>query len=212
MEELEEKIENEIRNKVFIGCFSVKNEEKGKKILKRLYLQFYHTLNNIETKRLILYNLIYAERRTTNDEIIIQKWVRELKNDMDKVPNYKYEKTGDYCSMLSYYCDCKLDISKEKLLQYYNFCYVYYKESYENEKTIENYIYMNNMNFNINKILKNFKKVLNVVKDLHNIENISLKAKVVLEQIIEDIKILDNSLYKEAINIIENMSTNVDCI
>ncbi|NFT08731.1 hypothetical protein FDF26_17070, partial [Clostridium botulinum] len=165
MEKLEEKIENEIRNKVFIGCFSARNEEKGKKILNRLYLQYYHSIENIDTKKIILYNLIYAERTTSNNEKSIQKWVKELKYDMDKDINYKYKKTGDYCDMLSYYCDCNLNISKEKLLQYYNFCYVYYKESYENEKTIENYIYMNNMNFNINKILKNFKKVLNVVKD-----------------------------------------------
>lgn len=204
MEELEEKIENEIRNKVFIGCFSARNEKKGKKILNKLYLQHYHSIKNIDTKKLILYNLIYAERSTTNNETVIQKYVKELKCDMDKTPNYKNKKTGDYCDMLSYYCDCNLDISKEDLLKYYGFCYRYYKKLYKIDKKIQNFIYMNNMRFNISKIEKNFKKVLDVVKDLHNIEDVSIKAKVVLEQILEDIKRLDDTLYKASMNIIKN--------
>ncbi|OSA95728.1 UNVERIFIED_ORG: hypothetical protein B2H93_04720 [Clostridium botulinum] len=211
MEELEEKIENEIRNKVFMGCFSNQNFDEGKAILYKYYLKYYTILNNFETKRLILYNLIVAERLTMNNDTAICNYVTQLKNDMDCIKNYKYEFTGEYCNMLSYYCDCKsIKLKKDELLKHYRFSYEYYNTSYKETKDIISYIHMKNMEFNIYKITKKFTKVLEVVEDLHKISHDIAKA--VLKQILEDIKMLNVDLYKESVNIIDNMSTNLDII
>ncbi|WP_252241599.1 hypothetical protein [Clostridium sp. ZBS18] len=211
MEELEDKIENEIRNKVFIGCFSRQNFDEGKAILYKYYLKYYTRLNHFETQRLILYNLIVAERMTTNNDTAICNYVKQLKKDMDNIKNYKNEFTGSYCNMLSYYCDCKsINLKKDELLEYYKFSHEYYKSSYKENKDVINYIHMKNMEFNIYKVTKNFKKVLNIVRDLHKISHSIAKA--VLKQILEDMKTLNIDLYKESVNIIENTSTNVGCI
>lgn len=71
MLDLDQKIQSEIRDKVFDKCFRTTDPNrflKGRNILYNYYLKYYITSLDIETKRLILYNLIYSERMLGNED------------------------------------------------------------------------------------------------------------------------------------------------
>jgi hypothetical protein len=149
----ENEVELIIREEVFIKCFALNNKEsikRGRKILYRLYLQDYYKMDNMETKRLILYNLIYAERKLGNEHAVAEYTI-QLKKDMDNTLNYKNEYQDKYCDMLSYYCDCEyIKISKEESLKCYQYSYRYFKDIYNNiDNSTDIYIRMMNMKFNI---------------------------------------------------------------
>jgi len=199
----EEEIENTIRNEVFEKCFGLGDFKKGKDILYKYYLQYYGRLDNFETDRLILYNLIFSECMNKNrDEELVCKWVIQLKNDMDRQPNYKENCTGKYCDMLSYYCDMdSINISKEERLKYYNISYNYYKNLYDNCNSIDTYIRMINIEFSINKIQKNFLNILEIIRDIHKIKD--KKATATLKQMLYSIEDMDKQLYNKALKVIE---------
>jgi hypothetical protein len=204
----ENEVESIIREQVFIKCFALNTREaiqRGRNMLFRLYLQDYYKMDNMETKRLILYNLIYAERKLENEHAVA-KYTIQLKKDMDNTLNYKKDYQDKYCDMLSYYCDCKyIEVSKEEILKYYKFAYKYFSEIYNNiDHSTDNYIRMINMKFNIAKNEKKFFQVLDIIKDLHSETN--KKVQSTLEQMLCDIKNIDQQLYFKALTIIENTS------
>jgi hypothetical protein len=125
---------------------------------------------------------------------------------MDNTLNYKKDYQDKYCDMLSYYCDCKyIKISKEEILKYYKFSYKYFSEIYNTiDNSTDTYIRMINMKFNIAKNEKNFLEVLNIIKDLHS--EADKKVETTLEQMLCDVKNIDEQLYYDALNIIENIS------
>ncbi|MBN1076043.1 hypothetical protein DVV91_17110 [Clostridium botulinum] len=205
MEELEDKIENNIRNKVFIGCFSRQNFDEGKAILYKYYLKYYTILNRFETQRLILYNLIVAERMTTNNNTAMCNYVIQLKKDMDNIENYKYEFTGEYCKMLSYYCDCNLDITKNEKLKYYNFCLKYYRKAYEITQDIDSFINLKIIEFSISIVENNFNKVLNIIEDLHILRHV--KSEATIKQMLNDLGKINIILYKD---VMKNLKYNFE--
>jgi hypothetical protein len=207
----EEEIENTIRSEVFIGCFGTGNFRKGKVILRKLYGQYYPYLNNFETKRLILYNYIVAEsmEEDKNEEILC-KLIIQLKNDMDTEPNYKENFTGKYLDMMSYYTDCKgIKLSNKELLDYHDFSYNYWKNRYESDNDIECYMWMQIAKFDKEKLLKNFRNILEIIKDIHTINN---KQTVSTEKrMLNEVKKLDEQLYTKALDII-NEKIMINCI
>ncbi|MBY6838753.1 hypothetical protein [Clostridium botulinum] len=205
MEKLEEKIENEIRNKVFIGCFSRQNFDEGKAILYKYYLKYYTRLNHFETQRLILYNLIIAERMTTNNDTAICSYVKQLKKDMDNIENYKHEFTGEYCKMLTYYCDCDLDITENEKLKCYNFCLEYYSKTYKITQDIDSFINLKIIEFSISIAEKNFNKVLKIIEDLHILKHI--KSETTIKQMLNDLSKIDIILYKD---VMKNLKYNFE--
>lgn len=185
----EDEIENKIRNEVFVGCFGRGEFNKGKKILQKLYYQYYPILDTFETKRMILYNYIVGERLDTNIEDIIKKCSEKLKNDMDNELNYKETNTKEYCMMLAYYCDThKEELGKEELINIYTFSYNYYKKA-----GLE--IDMLNSKFNLALTEKKFEIVFEIIKDIHNSDDKIYQA--VLSQMLNDLKNININKYIE---------------
>jgi hypothetical protein len=204
----EEEIKKLIRNEVFDGCFKIGNFQKGRNILYKLYLKYYYILSDMETKRMILYNLVFSERMLKNEKAVAE-FVQQLKKDMDNTLNYKKDNPNNYCNMLSYYCDCtEIVLNDVEKIEHYKFSYQYYQESYSIDRTLDTYIRMMNIKFNISKLEKNFLKVLEIIKDIHNIKND--KAVSTLEQMLWDVENIDKELYKEALRITE--ITSKQCV
>jgi len=198
-EEEIEKIANDVCSQYFCtGLF-----EQGRKILQKLYLKEYYTLDDMVTKRHILYRLIVAERLSDKGtEEAVCKYVKQLKKDMDNTPNYKEKYKGHYIDMMSYYSDCEfIEMSNEELMNYYDYSFNYYKQLYEIDNSVTIYIRMVNMQFNISKLQKNFEIILNIIENLHNIPD--EKATSTLKQMLCDIENMDKQLYNESLKIIK---------
>jgi hypothetical protein len=206
----EDKVE-EVVIDVCNNCFCKDLFDKGRDILYKLYLANYNYLDNMHTKRNLLYRLIVAERRSNKGtEKGVEMYTRQLKYDMDNTPNYKQENTGEYLDMMSYYTDCEyIEITCEELLEYYDLSYNYYKTLYENDESTDSYIRMQISRFSKAKFQKDFLEVLNLVKDIHNIND--EKAFSTIEQMLCDIKEMDENLYEEALNIV-NTTNLLVCI
>lgn len=196
MKELEKKIEHTIKNKVFAECFAKGNFEVGAKILRKFFFQYYHIISCIEIKRLILYNLMWVEENYYNNLAIVKIYSERLKNDMDAIPNYKEEQADKYLSMLTCYLDShKGEIDKKELIYIYEYGYNYYKKI---GKTIEKL----NFKYNLEITKKNFIEILNIIEDIHS-NDIDMKYKVLLEQILKDIKEINIETYEKALKIID---------
>jgi tetratricopeptide (TPR) repeat protein len=201
----EKKVEK-IVNDVCTNCFCMGLFDKGREILQKLYLKDYNYLDNIHTRRDLLYRLIVAERRSEKGtEEAVKMYVKQLKYDMDNTPNYKEENLGEYLSMMSYYTDCKgIILNNDELIEYYDCSYKYNKKIYEINKSTDSYIKMKIAKFNKARLQKNFSIVLELVKDIHNIND--SKAISTLEQMLCDIKELDNKLYKKAFELVNTVN------
>lgn len=202
-DEIEEAI-----NKIIGECFMTKAWDEGRKRLYKLFLSVYYSLElNLEdmrVKRNLLYRLIYAEKMSKEGtEAGVKNYVLQLKRDMDNTLGYKERYTREYLDMLSYYFDCsEIKTTKEEEIEYYDFAYEYYKDMYEMDKQdISYYIRMINMKFNKNIKIKNFKNILYIIKDLHNINDKT--AQSTMEQMLCDIKVEDKQVYNEALELIK---------
>ena len=199
----EDKVEEIVRdvcnNYFYKGFF-----DKGREILRKVYLTDYNYLDNMHTKRDLLYRLIVAERRSKNGtEKGVEMYVIQLKQDMDNTLNYKDECASEYLDMMSYYTDCEyIKLTDEELLQYYKLSYDSYKKEYEKNKSVDSYIRMKIAKFAKAKFQKNFPDVLNLVRDIHKIKD--EKAISTMEQMLCDIKELDKQLYEESLTIINS--------
>lgn len=201
-----EKIEKEI-NKIIKKCFETEAYNEGRLRLQKLYLKEYNkfelNLSDMCTKRNLLYRLIFAERSSEDgNETAVKNYVLQLKHDMDNTKGYKECYTKEYLDMLSYYFDCpKIKATNEEKLEYYEFAYNYYKRMFEFNKDNSMLIRMINMEFNKYKLEKNFLKILDMIKNIHNIGNNLVEG--TLQQMLCDIKEIDEKLYKESLKIIE---------
>lgn len=180
--------------------------DKGRDILYKLYLSDYPYLDNMHTRRNLLYRLIVAERRSKKGtERGVEMYTRQLKNDMDNTPNYKEDYMGEYLDMMSYYAGCEyINLSDEEKFNHYKLSYNYYKRLYETNKSLDCYICMLVDQFNMDKIERNFQGILNIIKDLHNIK--SSKADSTMEQMLCDVSNMDESLYEQVILMINENS------
>jgi len=194
----EDIVEEEV-HKICRDCFSNGKFSEGRVKLYKLYLRDYDKLNNMGTKYNLLYRLLYAEQmEKVKNPSAISKFVQQLKNDMDNTLNYKDNFTGNYCNMLSFYCDCEeIILEKGERLKYYNFIYEYYKDSYKFNSSIDTYIRMMISKFNIGRFQSNFPLVLEIIKDVHNVED--PKAKSTITQMLCDVKNMDKQLYIQAL-------------
>ncbi|WP_252225272.1 MULTISPECIES: hypothetical protein [unclassified Clostridium] len=189
-------IEYIVKKKVIRDCFELDNIKKGRDLLYKLYLKEYHMISDIEQKRLILYNLIVAEKLLKNNQAV-KVYSEILKTDMDNVKNYNLLYTKQYCWMLSFFLDShKEELSKNDLLNLYTFSYEYYKN-------IESDMDMLNAKFNIELINNNFNNVLEIIKNIHNKSN-DKRYKSVLIQMLDDIKLINIVLYKKVLVLINN--------
>jgi hypothetical protein len=194
----EDYIEEEVL-KVCENYFCKGNFIGGQKILQKLFYAHYDKLDNMITKRNLLYRLVVAERRCKNENGV-ELYVRKLKEDMDNTPNYKEECMGDYLSMMSYYTDCEgIKLTIDELIEYYDFSYNYNKKVYELNNSIDSYIKMKIAIFNKARVQKNFHNILKIIEDIHNIND--AKAISTLEQMLCDVKKIDKDLYNKALDI-----------
>jgi hypothetical protein len=211
MGQREDEVENTIR-KVCTEYFYKDLFDKGTDILYKFYLKDYLYLDNINSKRDLLFHLIVGEsRRKKPSEEAIEKYSIQLKNDMDNTPNYKVEHLGEYLSMMSYYTECKnIKISKEELLEYYDISIEYNKKQYElnkikdERKTLNSFIKLKNAEFNKSMLLKNFNNILLIIEELHSLNE--MKSISTMRQMLSSIEKLDDKLYKNAMDIIVNTS------
>jgi len=206
----EDKVE-EIVVDVCNNCFYKGFFDKGREILRKVYLTDYNYLDNMHTRRNLLYRLIVAERRSKKGtEKGVEMYVIQLKQDMDNTLNYKEECTSEYLDMMSYYTDCEyIKLTDKELLEYYELSCNYHKRVYENNKSVDSYIRMQISKFSKARFQRNFQIVLSLVEDIHNIND--EKASSTTEQMLCDIKELDKNLYEESLKI-ANTTNLLVCI
>jgi hypothetical protein len=197
---------------VFTKCFGLGRFKDGKVILQKLFYQYYNILDDFEEQRLILYNLMFAERmeaRTENKteyekkahEEMVKVYSEQLKNDMDNIPNYKEDNPLNYCNLLMFYCDThKEELSDEESTQYYTFLHDYYKK-------IGSDLEMQCARFNLALVQKNFDIIFEIIKDIGNSDDKRYKS--VLVQMLEDVKNIDNQKYNQITVIIENTTKHI---
>lgn len=191
-----------IKYRVLIEIFKIwdyeeNGLEKARDELKKLYLKEYYKLHDIEDKRLILYNLAVAEKDLKNFESV-KLYSKILKDEMDKVPNYKTGDTGClYARMLMNYTEShKSELSKEELKGYYEFCYKV-NEKYNDVKE-NGYLAKLIAKFNLSLLNENFNTVLEVVKDvIHN--NINKQYAEALIGFKNDLKNVDEAFYEQVL-------------
>lgn len=199
MGERDKRVKTMVRN-ICKEYFSIAKWEIGSKKLRKLYMIEYDKLEDMDVKYILLYKLIYSEYMQKHKNTVYQ-YLLQLKNDMDNTPDYKEDFTGEYCNMLSVYCDCEeVEITKEERLEYYQFIYDYYKKIYEFNNSVDTYIRMINIKFNIERIQRNFYHLLKIAKEIHSIAN--PKAKSTLDQMLCEIKDIDTDLYRQTVNAI----------
>jgi len=122
---------------------------------------------------------------------------------MDNTPKYKEQYMGEYLDMMSYYTDCEgIEIPEKELIEFYDFSKEYWKKRYENSKSIDCYMWMQVAEFNKARLQKNFQIVLDMIKDIHSINN--AKALSTIEQMLNDVKNLDEQLYNKAFEIVSS--------
>jgi hypothetical protein len=211
MEKKENEVDDIVTN-VRLNYFCNDLFDEGADILYKAYLKYYIILNNMNTRRNLLFHLIIGERkRKVPNEKAVEMFTIQLKKDMDNTPDYKEQHMEEYLSMMSYYTDCKnIKMSIEEKMNYYNSSIKYNSEKYEynlfkkSEDSIKYYIKMKNAEFNKARLLKNFKLILLILEDIHNVKD--HKAKITIEQMLCDIKELDKQLYDKALKITEHTS------
>jgi hypothetical protein len=205
----EKEIEKEI-NKICLEYFASKMNggfKEGREKLYKLYLSEYSQLKDMLVKYTLLYKLIYAEymiefiEGEKRNKQAIYKYIIQLKSDIDKDESFKKDHKGEYCNVLSAICDCEeIKLSKEKRLEYYYVSFNCYKQRYEKDNGEYDYIRMLNMKFNIDKLTNNFVELLQIVKEIHTIND--TKAKDILTQMLDELKMIDKNIYNQAMEFI----------
>jgi hypothetical protein len=206
-EDMVEKIVVDVCN----NCFCKGLFDKGREILLKAYLQNYSYLDNMHTRRNLLYRLVVAERNSKDDfEKALEMHVRQLKEDMDNTPNYKEENIAEYLDMMSYYTDCKyIKLSNKEKLDYYELSYNYWENKYKKTKDTKCYMWMKVAKFQKARFQKKFKIILEIVKDLHSTNDETTLSTI--NQMLSDIKELDEELYNKAHDIVykNNLIVNI---
>lgn len=171
-----------------------------RKLLK-MFSQYYDKVK-IDTKWSILYRLIYAENNLEHYELV-KKYTEILKQDMDKVENQKYIQAnkGKYADVLSYYIDAHKDeLSNEEMINLHKKAYSAYSK-YVNESDGRNFLCMINTKFNLYLLLNNEDIILEIIKKVSSLHNVD--SKIMLKEMLQDIKNKDLDLYKKSMLLIQ---------
>jgi hypothetical protein len=164
--------------------------------LKKLYFQKYNGLDNIEDKRLILWNLIVT-CRDDNDMESVKMYSEQLKRDMDNTPNYKVTDKHWYASMLSAYRDSHIkEMTKQELIELNEFCYEAYRKF--SDPSEERYIDMLIMKSNYYLSLEDYNTVLEVFEDVVLLHTRKGEYESILNQMLEEIRNENYELYSTA--------------
>lgn len=201
-EELKNKIERVIVSKVFTE-FSKKGGkgfEKGRNILRKLYFQYFNSLNDLETKRLIGYNLAFAEWQTDNKEGA-KKVIAEIKNEIEKDDEYIELEKVNYCKVLNLYNETHKEEMEEKD---YRSSYNYIANEYKKIGAYEEYVMAI---ANIYILDKKYYKLLDFLKEIikRNEENVSYYSLELLKAIDEN----DSSLHNKALEMINEANIKI---
>lgn len=199
-EEINEKIERVIMSKVF-PSFSErggKGFEKGKRILNKLYLQYFNSIDDLETKRLIAYNLALAEYQTDNKEGA-KKIITEIKNEVEKDNEYIEAEKVNYGRILNLHNELyKSEMNEDELKGSYNKIAQVYKEVGAFEEYAVTIANIYTMDKQYNKTLELLKKVIEL-KD----EKVSYYSMELLKEI------KDNSLHNKALDLIKEANIEI---
>lgn len=167
--------------------------------LRRLYFEKYYTLTDMEDKRLILYNLMAAECENGNMEAV-KLYSKQLKKDMDNTKNYKENYKKLYAKMLTFYKESNLDtLSKDEINEINKFHYELFK-NYTDPNDIE-FLDMLSAKFNLNLFNNNFSIVIEVIETMLIHRKNSTECNTLLKQMYDDVKKVDNLLYKTILNL-----------
>jgi len=173
------------------------SKEKARDMLQKIYFQKFNRLKNIEEQRLVLHNLTTVIMQIRKDMNSAKFYSKTLKEMLDNYPNYKSTQINKerYCKALNNYTEChKNELSKEELTKIYEYCYKTY-EKYDYTH-IDEYIEKINALFNLSLTNQNFSIVLLVVEDLI-IHTANKQYEEILQNFINDIKKINNELYKQ---------------
>lgn len=173
------------------------SKEKAEMMLRKMRLKELNKLKNVENIRLILHNLTTIIIKRRIDIESAKTFSKELINILDNYPNYKDSQLNKerYCRALNNYTECyKNELTKEELIDIYEFCYNTYKNyTYKDEAE-----YMEKViaKFNLNLLKGNFILVLDSVEDVM-IHNNNSQYEETLQSFMKDIKEKNNALYKQ---------------
>jgi tetratricopeptide (TPR) repeat protein len=179
-------------------AFSRNKFDEGKKILKKLYLRYFNNINDLETKRIIEYNLALAEYQTGNKEGA-KKYITEIRNEIEKDRNYIELEKINYCRILNLYNETyKEEIDEED----YRWSYNYIAETY---KLIGAYGEYAIAISNIYTLDKNYRKTLELLKEVIKLddERVGYYSMELLREI------NDNSLHNEALELIKKANIKI---
>lgn len=187
-----EKIREVITKEVF-GYFGRGDFKSGAKILRKLYLKEYNFLDDLETKRLILYNLFLAEYRCDNIDGA-KKYINIIKKDMENDKEYISTYTDMYCNVLNCYIEFNKDeISEEERYRINQINYKYCKK-------VENYASMYVFNINMCFIDKDYNGIFESIKALHKMSINDNSIKKVIEDVLNELKENSKEYYDIAID------------
>jgi tetratricopeptide (TPR) repeat protein len=198
-EEINKRIEKVIMSEVFTA-FSRNKFDEGKKILRKLHLRYFNNINDLETKRIIAYNLALAEYQVGNKEGA-KKYISEIRNEVEKDANYIELEKINYCKILNIYNETHKDEMDEKDYRWtYNYIANYYKEigAYEEYVMAISNIYI---------LDKKFYKLLDFLTEVikRNDEKVGYYSSELLKAIDEN----DSSLHSKALKIINEANIKI---
>lgn len=194
---LEKEIDDIIDYDIFKD-FDNEKYENGRDKLKKLYMQYYYTTENMKIKWRILFNLIYVEHILNENHTLdqsIKNYTNILKKELDQ--NQEYVKTckNNYCDMLSYYIPYNKEIlSKDEIIDLYRKSYDIFNNILNEKYTERNFLCMINAKFNLYLSLKNEEIVLEILNTLSSLHN--NQANLMIEDMLKDIKEVNIDLYE----------------
>jgi hypothetical protein len=173
-----------------------------------MHIGEYPELNKVSEKRLILHNLVCIEREIDGDTNSAKQWSKELLDYLESEPEYIEINLEEYAKAINNYVEThKAELSKEELIERYEFCYNVYKDC-EYESNPNGYIEKRIAQFNLSLIQGNFNIVLEVFKDVL-IHNNDSDYETTLSGFITDIKNSNNNIYNQALLLKQNTIANI---
>jgi hypothetical protein len=200
-----------IKQRVLEDVFDIwdnKGVEYARDELKKMYLREYNMLTDIEDKRLILHNLAVAEMNSKIKSMeSVKLYTKTLKEDMDKIPNYKEENGCLYARVLANYSEShKNELSKKELIEIYEFCYQVYERC--DDPKDNGYLSKIVAKFNLNLVKKNFNMILDIIKEML-IHNENSQYEEILQQFTTNVKEEDISVYQQILLMEQNYRTKI---
>lgn len=204
MFDLMSKIEREIIEKAFVS-FGAEDWKGGLKVLRKLYFQYYNNINDLEIKRLIVFNMALAEHQIKAKSENAKKYIKLIKDEIENDDNFKEYREShevEYSRVLSIYLEIFIDnITPEE----------YKKVNIENARCYRSCNQMGDYYIslaNAYSVDKNYIKILRLMRKTLTIDKkVSYSLKELLSCIDEN-----SSLHKDGLAIIEKYNKMVSSL